>query len=379
MTIRFNVNNILTPLANATSVVAQKNSIAILSCVMIEVGKNNHIIFTSSDGNQWVSTKAEIETTDIAEGTKFCIEAKDFKQALSTLGGRVVDMTFDESAHTVTCEFSNGRFTLPYQNANDYPQSTPLNGDEKAEYIIDAPKVARMIKNTDYAMANDPLRVVMNGTYFDFLLEGLCVVASDGHKLAMCKDTTITSEEPKSFILMAKATSTLATLLDKEENAIKIAFDNNNVCVNSQNFKLTAKLIEGRFPNYNAVIPKESSIWVTINKDDLTSALKRILPMSSTATELVRMEFTPNLLNVTCEDVDYSKSASETIQCDFGGAQPFAIGFKGSALIQSIQAIGGDNVVLEMESASRAVIIRGTEHEQGYKHIALIMPMLLND
>jgi DNA polymerase-3 subunit beta len=359
-------------------VVASKNSLAILSCVVLEVRNNNTILFTASDGSQWLSTKATIEETDIEAGTKFCIEAKDLKQALANLAGRAVEITFDNASSTMTCTFASGKFSLPYKDADEFPSSAPM-GEGKTEYLLDAPTVAKMIEQSDYAMANDPLRLVMNGLYFDFLKDGLSLVASDGHKLALCQDKTTKSETPCSFILMAQSAKVLSSLIAKEEGQIKIAFDGRNVCINNRNFKLTAKLIEGRFPNYNAVIPKESSIKVKVNKDDLTSALKRIIPMSSTATELVRMEFTPNLLNVTCEDVDYSKSASETIQCDFGDAQPFAIGFKGSALKQSIQAIGGDNVVMEMESASRAVIIRSTENEQDYTHIALIMPMLLND
>lgn len=380
MKIQLNVNDILTPLVNATSVVGTKNSIAILSCVMIEVGKNNTLIITASDGSQWVSTKATIIETDIAEGTKFCIEAKDLKQALSNLSGRAVELTFDEASHTMTCSFANGKFTLPYLDAEEYPQSTPIEGDDKVEYILDAPKIARMIAQTNYAMANDPLRMVMNGAYFDFRKDSLSVVASDGHKLALCQDKTIKNEaeEDKSFILMAKSASVLATLIDKEEGLIKIAFNGNNVCINNQNFKLTAKLIEGRFPNYNAVIPKDSDKKIKVNKDDVLSAMKRILPMSSTTTEVVKFIFSPNLLTLFCEDVDYSKSASETMQSDYPNQADFTIGFKGSAVIQSLQAIEGDEVMIEMTESSRAAIFTSATTNETYSHIALVMPMLVD-
>ena len=380
MKIQLNVNDILTPLVNATSVVGTKNSIAILSCVMIEVGKNNTLIITASDGSQWVSTKATIIETDIAEGTKFCIEAKDLKQALSNLSGRIVELNFDETAHTMTCAFANGKFTLPYLSADEYPQSTPIEGDDKVEYILDAPKIARMIAQTNYAMANDPLRMVMNGAYFDFHKDDLSIVASDGHKLALCQDKTIKNEdgEDKSFILMAKSASILSTLIDKEEGQIKIAFNGNNVCINNQSFRLTAKLIEGRFPNYNAVIPKDSDKRVKVNKDDILSAMKRILPMSSTTTEIVKFIFSPNLLTLFCEDVDYSKSASETMQSDYPNQADFTIGFKGSAVVQSLQAIEGDEVVIRMTESSRAAIFTSATTDETYSHIALIMPILVD-
>ena len=379
MKIKLNVNDILTPLVNATGVVGTKNSIAILSCVVLELGKNNTLILTASDGSQWVSTKATIEETDIEVGTKFCIEAKDLKSALSNLAGRSVELSFDEASHTMTCTFANGKFTLPYLSADEYPQSTSIEGEGKVEFLLDAPKVARMIAQTDYAMANDPLRMVMNGTYFDFHKDDLSLVASDGHKLALCQDKSIKKEDDgdNSFILTAKATSTLATLIEKEEGMIKIAFNGNNVCINNQNFKLTAKLIEGRFPNYKAVIPQESKISVKVNKDDILGAMKRILPMSSTATEVVKFIFSPNLLTLFCEDVDFSKSASEMMQCDYPNAEDFTIGFKGSAVIQSLQAIEGDEVLIQMTESNRAAIFTSAIPDEKYSHIALVMPMLV--
>ena len=377
MKIKLNVNDILTPLVNATGVVGTKNSIAILSCVVLEVGKNNTLILTASDGSQWVSTKATIEETDIDEGTKFCIEAKDLKQALSNLAGRSVELSFDEASHTMTCTFANGKFTLPYLSADEYPQSTSIEGEGRVEFLLDAPKVARMIAQTDYAMANDPLRMVMNGTYFDFHVDNLSVVASDGHKLALCQDKTVDDGNENSFILMSKSVSILATLIEKEEGMIKIAFNGNNVCINNQNFKLTAKLIEGKFPNYKAVIPQESKISVKVNKDDILGAMKRILPMSSTATEVVKFIFSPNLLTLFCEDVDFSKSASEMMQCDYPNAEDFTIGFKGSAIIQSLQAIEGDEVLIQMTESNRAAIFTSAIPDEKYSHIALVMPMLV--
>lgn len=378
MKIKLNVNDILMPLTNATSVVASKNSLSILSCVILEVGKSNNILFTASDGYQWLSTKATIEETDIEAGTKFCIEAKDFKQAISNLSGRAVELTFNEASQTMTCAFTSGKFTLPYKDAYEFPSTAPM-GEDKKEYLLDAPTVAKMMEQTDYAIANDPLRMVMNGLYFDFHANNLCIVASDGHKLALCQDKTIKSEIPCSFILMAKSAHILSSLLDKEEGQIKIVFDGKNVCINNRDFKLTAKLIEGKFPNYNAVIPQESRIEVTINKDDMLGALKRILPMSSTATEMVKFEFTANLLTLSCADVDYNKSASEMIQCDYPFQESFTIGFKGGAIIQSLQAVEGDKVVIKMTEFTRATIFRSATSTEDYSHIALVMPLLLND
>ena len=378
MKIKLNVNDILTPLINATSVVASKNSLSILSCVVLEVRNSNTILFTASDGSQWLSTKAAIEETDIEAGTKFCIEAKDLKQALSNLAGRSVELTFDSASSTMTCTFASGKFSLPYKDADEFPSSAPM-GEDKTEYLLDAPTIAKMIEQSDYAVANDPLRMVMNGLYFDFLEDGLSLVASDGHKLALCQDKTTKSETPRSFILMAQSAKVLSSLIAKEEGQIKIAFDGRNVCINNRDFKLTAKLIEGRFPNYNAVIPKESDKNVTINKDDMLGALKRILPMSSTATEVVKFEFTPNILTISCEDIDYNKSASEEMQCDYPNQEKFTIGFKGSAFIQSLQAVEGDEVIMEMTERSRATIIKSTISTEDYSHIALVMPLLLND
>ena len=244
--------------------------------------------------------------------------------------------------------------------------------------IINSKRLLQAIEKVGFAIANDELRPVMNGVHFDFFKDAMVSVSSDGCKLAKYKDVSITheAEETYSFTLPRKPSNIAMTMLSSMDMDVKLAFTDKCVVMSNENFKLTSRLIEGRFPKYESVIPKEYKFDAKVDKKTIISALKRVLPMGSQASELVSFKIGGNKMVIAAEDFDFSKSATETITCDYDERKdPITIGFKGSVLMQVLSNLDGDDVVMELTEPSRAAVIYDNDKD---KYLSLIMPMLVS-
>lgn len=383
--ITFMSDEILPSLAMVSSVVNPKNSLPILNDVRIETKDDGNggtiLVFMASDSETWLQMKATCEESD--KDVAICIEAKSLLQALRNLGGKRVEMTIDDDKHTVLCSYGNGRFSLPFDNANEFPLPIATIDDAK-EKRIDAQKLLTSIEKAGFATANDELRPVMNGVHFDFYPYGMVTCATDGHKLAKYTDLTITFDGDANpvvdgYTLPKKPCHTLISVLaNTVAGDVKISFNDRLVAVNNTMFKMTTRLIEGRYPNYDAVIPKDNNKIALVDKAAFVSALKRVLPMGNSNSELVALGFNSGNMTISAEDFDFSKSASEDVCCDYT-QEPFSIGFKGSVLLQMLQNIDGDVVKLAMSDASRAGVISEDKSHECYDYTSIIMPMLLNN
>ncbi|MBR3122833.1 MAG: DNA polymerase III subunit beta, partial [Prevotella sp.] len=229
-----------------------------------------------------------------------------------------------------------------------------------------------------FATAQDELRPVMNGIYFDLTPEALAVVASDGHKLVRNKNFNIKSETPASFILPKKPATLLKNMLGKEQGDVTIKFDERTAEISFADGVLTCRLIEGRYPNYNSVIPQQNPNQLTIDRRSLIGALKRVLPFASESSQLVRFHLDAGRLELSSEDIDFATSAKEVVNCEYAG-QSMNIGFKGSSLSEILNNLQGDEVVIELADPSRAGIILPAVQPENEDVLMLIMPMLLND
>lgn len=385
--ITFMSDEILPSLAMVSSVVNPKNSLPILNDVRIETKDDGNggtiLVFMASDSETWLQMKATCEESD--KDVAICIEAKSLLQALRNLGGKPVTMEIDDSKHIVKCDYGNGHFSLPYDDANEFPKATPIDddGETVTTKVIDSSRVLRSLEKAGFAVGNDELRPIMNGVHFDFYPYGMVTCATDGHKLAKYTDLTITFDGDANpvvdgYTLPKKPCHTLISVLaNTVAGDVKISFNDRLVAVNNTMFKMTTRLIEGRYPNYDAVIPKENNKIALVDKAAFVSALKRVLPMGNSNSELVALGFNSGNMTISAEDFDFSKSASEDVCCDYT-QEPFSIGFKGSVLLQMLQNIDGDVVKLAMSDASRAGVVSEDKSHECYDYTSIIMPMLLN-
>lgn len=358
----------------AAKVINSKNALPILGDFLVET-KNDVILITASDSEQWLSLKCPIASCDC--DVRFCVPSADFLKAVDNLGDVLVTMSLDDSTHTMTCDYGNGKFSMPYEDANEYPLAN-MDKSWSNDFIIDGKKVLKAIELTGFATANNELCPVMNGIHFDFFDDGMVCATSDGHKLARYKDKTITKENDGSipnFTLPKKPSNILMTILSTIDGDIKISFNDKAISVNNKEFKLSARLLEFKYPNYDSVIPKSSPITITADKNALLNALKRVLPMANEASYLVELDFTQGQVTISAKDIDFSKSASETVTCDCD--TELKIGFKGSILIEILRNINDDNVVIELDNQSRAGVFFSAFELTRDEYLSLCMPMLI--
>ena len=192
------------------------------------------------------------------------------------------------------------------------------------------------------------------------------------------RNLSVKSEERASFILPKKPANLLKGLLAKEEDVLTLKFDDNNAYIKCSNFEMVCRLIEGRYPNYNSVIPQENPFKVTIERTAFLNALKRVSVFSNPASSLVKLQLKENEMQISAQDIDFSTSAEERILCNFGGTE-LNIGFKATYLIEILNNINSDEVVLELADPSRAGLIVPAENEENEDLLMLLMPMMLND
>lgn len=377
MEIKINSKILANCLKTATKVINAKNSLPILGDVLFDA-KNDVLVATVSDGEQWLSQKCEVVGCD--QEFKFCVGATEFTNAVNNLGDMPITITLDEQTKVFTCEYGNGngKFSMPYEDANEYPLSN-IDATDTKDFIIDGKKVLKAIELTGFATANDELRPVMNGIHFDFFTDGMVCATSDGHKLARYKDKTITSDSENgntpNFTLPKKPANILMTILSVVDGDVKISFNDKAISINNKDFKLTARLLDMRYPNYEAVIPKDNPITITADKNSLLNALKRVLPMANDKSSLVELDFSCGYVTISAKDIDFSKSAQETVKCDC--ESEINIGFKGSTLVEILKNINDDNIVVELSDPSRAGVFYSAFDLTRDEYLSLCMPMLI--
>lgn len=378
MEIKVQAKSLAAILKTAAKVINSKNSLPILGDVLFET-KNNVLVATVSDGEQWLSQKCEVISCD--QEFKFCVCVTEFTNTINNLGDMPITITLDEQTKTLTCEYGNGngRFSMPYEDANEYPLSNIDTTDTK-DFIVDSKKVLKAVELTGFATANDELRPVMNGIHFDFFEDGMVCATSDGHKLARYKDKTITSSNENgttpNFTLPKKPANILMNILSALEGDVKLSFNDKAISINNKDFKLTARLLEFKYPNYESVIPKDNPITITADKNSLLNALKRVLPMANDSSNLIELDFTYGYVTVSAKDIDFSKSACETVKCDC--ERELNIGFKGSTLVEILKNINDDNIVIELSDPSHAGVFYSAFELTRDEYLSLCMPMLIN-
>jgi DNA polymerase III, beta subunit len=286
-----------------------------------------------------------------------------------------LDVNLDEMKIYVT--YQNGSYNFPILGADEYPKAQSVS-DNATTITLQAEKLSDSLTRSLFATAQDELRPVMNGVYFDLKEDGLAIVASDGHKLVRNKIFSIKSDSPASFVLPKKPASLLKNVLSKDGGDVIIRFDERSAEISFAEGNLACRLIEGKYPNYNSVIPQDNPNQVTIDRKSLIGALRRVLPFASDSSQLIRFHVSAGLLELNAEDIDFATSAKESVTCEYGG-NPMSIGFKGSSMLDILNNLESDDVVIQLADPSRAgVIVPGTQPENE-DILMLIMPMLLND
>ena len=356
-------------------VINAKNTMAILDCFYFELHQGV-LTITASDTENVVQTKVETTENDM-DGT-FAIPAKTMLDILKEIPEQPLQFDIDTATLAINVKYLNGIYNLVGQDPDAYPMEVPMN-DQNTQVSLEGSMLLNEINRTLFAAADDELRPVMNGLFFDFEPDAVTFVASDGHKLVRSKSLLTTGlEERKSFILPKKPASLLKNLLAKEQGNISIAFDERFASFESTEFSLICRLIDGRYPSYNSVIPQNNPYQITVDRQMMIGVLRRVSIFSSQASSLIKMRLLPDQIVVSAQDIDFSTSAEESLICQYNGNE-MSIGFKSSFLIDILNNIPSSEVIFQLADPSRAGVIIPSEQNENEDLLMLLMPMMLND
>lgn len=356
-------------------VIGSKNSLPILDCFLFQVA-NGEMSITASDSDNVI--KSTLALTDHDGEGEFCVPNRVILDALKELPEQPLHFDVDTAGEAVAIKivYQNGLYNFTGQSAEEYPRTQSMN-DAYTTVSLPTEMLINNISRSLFATANDELRPVMNGIYFDLTADALAIVASDGHKLVRSKNFTIKSESPSAFNLPKKPASLLKNILSKDGDDAIIKFDDRSAEIQFTDGVMRCRLIDGRYPNYNSVIPNNPN-EVTVDRRGLQSALRRVLPFASESSQLIRFHIESGRFEVSSEDIDFSTSAKEQLSCEYNGS-PISIGFKGSSLMEILSNLTSDNIIIQLADPSRAGIIVPAEQPENEDILMLIMPMLLND
>ena len=373
---RFTVSSTaLSSKLNALSrVINSKNSLPILADFLFDIHANV-LYLTASDSENVMKTQLDLSESD--GDMRFCIGNHDLLEAVKGFSEQPITFDVDPTTNIAKISYQNGMFSLPVENADEFPQPQGLNFAAN-EIVISNSLLAENINRSLFATAQDELRPVMNGIYFDLTPECLAIVASDGHKLVRNKVLSIHNEQPASFILPKKPASLLKNLLGKDGGDITIRFDERNAQINYGDGEIICRLIEGRYPNYNSVIPQNNPNQLTVDRLALLAALRRVQPFANDSSNLIRFHVEGGTLQLDAEDYDFSKTATERLSCNYSG-QPMSIGFKGSSFIEILGNFDCQDVIIQLADPSRAGLVLPSEQPENQDVLMLMMPMLIND
>lgn len=356
-------------------VIGSKNSLPILDCFLFQVA-NGEMSITASDSDNVI--KSTLALTDHDGEGEFCVPNRVILDALKELPEQPLHFDVDAAGEAIAIKivYQNGLYNFTGQSAEEYPRTQSMT-DACTTVSLPTEMLINNISRSLFATANNELRPVMNGIYFDLTADALAIVASDGHKLVRSKNFTIKSESPSAFNLPKKPASLLKNILSKDGDDAIIKFDDRSAEIQFTDGVMRCRLIDGRYPNYNSVIPNNPN-EVTVDRRGLQSALRRVLPFASESSQLIRFHIESGRFEVSSEDIDFSTSAKEQLSCEYNGS-PISIGFKGSSLMEILGNITSDNIIIQLADPSRAGIIVPAEQPENEDILMLIMPMLLND
>jgi len=361
-------------LSAASRVMSSKNSMPILDCFLLNI-RDGKATITASDSEKYFVTSVEL--IEMSDNAMFCIPAKTLMESIKELAEQPLTLEYNPGTNELIGIHQSGSFSVVGQSAEPFPIQQDINA-EATKLIIPADMLLNGINRCLFATANDEIRLVMTGVYIDIKPESITFAGTDGRKLVRNLNTSIQPGIEAGFILPKKVCSILKSVLAKGENEITINFDKEKALIQTADFELYFRLVEGRYPNYNAVIPSNNPYQATVDRSSLMSALKRVSVFCNQSSGLMKVHLENNLMKLTGQDNDYATSAEENLFCDYTN-NPISIGFSCQFLLEIANILESDNLTIQLADPSRPGIVVPAEQDPQDEVLMLLMPMMLNE
>lgn len=338
-------------------------------------------LFILKDGRLTIAA-TDLETSIITELSvneekegKVAVPARILVDTLKALPAQPISFSVDDDNFNIEITSSVGKYKLAGENGDDYPN---LPEAENVDSIaLQSNMLIQAINKTLFATSNDELRPAMTGVYFQVELNKLTMAATDAHKLVKFTFNNLSSEVNTSFIVPKKGLNLLKGALPVGEE-VGLSFNKSNAFFQFGNTQLICRLIDARYPDYNAVIPVDNPNILTISREDFQSSLKRIAIFANKTTNQVVLGIDNGRISISAQDLDFSNEATESLPCTYEGDQ-IEIGFNAKFLVEMLGVLDSDEVKMELASPTRAGILLPTEEAEGESILMLVMPVMLSN
>jgi DNA polymerase-3 subunit beta len=352
-------------------IINSNNTLPILDNFLFQLDQNS-LTVSASDLETTISSKLEVESSE--KGT-ICIPARLLLDTLKTFPEQPLTFTVEDN-NTIEISSNHGKYALAYASGEEFPHAIELQDPSSTSLLGDV--LATAISKTIFAAGNDDLRPVMSGVFFQFSTEGLTFVATDAHKLVKYSREDISASQTAEFIMPKKPLNLIKSILAGSEEKVTIEYNDSNAKFSFNNTEMVCRLIDGKYPNYEAVIPKENPNVLKIERNQFLNSVRRVSIFSNKTTHQIRLKIAGAELNISAEDVDYSNKAEERLTCDYQG-DDMQIGFNSRFLTEMLNNLNSDEVSLEMSMPNRAGILTPTDGlDEGELITMLVMPVMLN-
>ncbi|PKG52706.1 MULTISPECIES: DNA polymerase III subunit beta [Olleya] len=352
-------------------VINSSNTLPILDNFLFELD-GTKLTVSASDLETTMSSVLDVESDN--EGS-VAIPARLLLDTLKTFPEQPLTFVIEEN-NTVEISSNHGKYALAYADGNEFPKAISL--EDPSNTKMPGHILATAINKTIFAAGNDDLRPVMSGVFFQFSTEGLTFVATDAHKLVKYTRADVQASQVAEFIMPKKPLNLLKGILGASDEEITIEYNDSNAKFTFENTVLICRLIDGKYPNYEAVIPKENPNKLTIDRTQFLNSVRRVSIFSNKTTHQIRLKIAGAELNISAEDIDYSNKAEERLTCDYQG-DDMQIGFNSRFLTEMLNNLGSNDVQLELSMPNRAGILTPIDDLEEGEHVTmLVMPVMLN-
>lgn len=365
--------SLLKNLQAISGVLNASNTLPILDDFLFRL-RDDQLEITASDLETTMTVS--IPTTKADEPGVVAIPAKILIDTLKTFSDIPVTFTINDNTFGVEISAGEGKYKLTGHNSDEFPK-VPVK-ENTASLTLDSATLAKAITKTVFAAGSDELRPVMSGVFCQFSPNDLTFVATDAHKLVRYKRLDARSEETSSFILPKKPLNQLKSLLANKEFPVTIEFNQTNAFFNFENINLVCRLIEGKYPNYEAVIPHDNPNVLLIDRSLFLNSIRRVALFANQSTHQVRMKISGKELVLSAEDIDFSNEAKERLSCSYQG-DSIEIGFNSRFLHEMVANVDSDQLRFEMSAPNRAgLILPVDDTNKDEDLLMLVMPVMIN-
>ena len=356
-------------LSAVNKVINSKNALSILDNFLFEL-EGNELTITGSDQENTV--KAKLEVLDCDGNGRIAVPAKTILEITKEVNNQPVNFELNVQTGEIELSFLNGQFKFMGINADEFPKGDNLE-EEAMSFTMPAAVVLKGIENTVYAVSQESIRPIMTGIYWDIHQDEVVFVASDTHKLVRYITREVAPGFERGFIMPSKPANILKNIIGKED-LVNIKIGEKGACFAFGDFSLTCRFIKGNYPNYNRVIPTDNPYVVTVDRQSMLNAMRRVAIFASKASSLVKIEMSQGMMRLAAQDLDYGTSAEERVMCDYQG-NDMTIGFNSAFTLEILNNMGGDSTVIKLSDPARPGIFQPLEQEPNTDLTTIQMPM----